>query len=212
MHLFLLFQAFLLASALSVDALLASFAYGSRSIRIPVRSLLLISFICSGVLGLTLLLGSQMAGFFNAGVAAWLSFGILFVLGVIRIFDSWLKSWLRRCGTSGGKIKLRMFRLKFILQVYIEPEAADADGSRTLSIGEATALAIALSLDAMAAGLGIGLSGAEVLPVTVIKFFMTIAAVFLGCKLGGRLATKTNKDLSWLSGGLLILLAVLQII
>jgi len=212
LHLFLLLQAFLLAAALSVDALFASFAYGSRNIQIPIRSLLLISFICSGVLGLTLLLGSQIAGFFDERIAAWLGFGILFILGVIRVFDSWLKNWVRKRGKSNGEIKLRVFHLKFILQVYIDPPAADADGSRTLSVGEAVALAIALSLDAIAAGLGIGLSGSGFLPVTIIKFFMTMLAVFVGYKLGDKLAAKVNKDLSWLSGGLLILLAVLQIL
>ena len=201
-----------MASALSVDALFASFAYGSRKIRIPVRSLLLISFLCSGVLGLTLFLGVRMAAFIDEGVAAWLSFGILFCLGMGRIFDSWLKAWIRKRGPSNSEIRLRVFHLKFILQVYIDPPAADVDGSRSLSVGEAGALAIALSLDAVAAGLGIGLGGANVLPVTIIKFFMTMVAVFVGCKLGGKLAAKVQKDLSWLSGGLLILLAVLQIV
>ena len=195
-----------------MDALFASFAYGSRKIQIPIRSILLISFICSGVLGLTLLLGAQIAGFFDENVAAWLGFGILFILGFIRIFDSWLKNWIRKRGTPNGEIKLRVFRLRFILQVYIDPPAADADGSRTLSAGEAAALAIALSLDAIAAGLGIGLGGSGFLPVTIIKFFMTMFAVFVGCKLGDKLAAKVDKDLSWLSGCLLILLAVLQII
>ena len=212
LHPFLLFQAFLLASALSVDALFASFAYGSRKIQIPVRALLLISLICSGVLGLTLLLGSQIAGFFDEQLAAWLSFGILFCLGAFRVFDSWLKNWIRKRGDMGGEIKLRVSQLRFILQIYIDPPAADVDGSRTLSAGEAAALAVALSLDAIAAGLGIGLSGSGFLPVTIIKFFMTMLAVFVGCKLGGKLAKKTQKDLSWLSGGLLILLAVLQVV
>ena len=211
MHFFLLFQAFLLAAALSIDALFASFAYGSRKIRIPLRSLLLISFICSGVLGLTFLLGAQLAGFFNERVAIWLGFGILFSLGAFRLFDSWLKSWVRRRGISNSEIKLRIFRLRFIIQIYADPPTADADGSRILSTGEAAALAIALSLDAIAAGLGIGLGGASFLPVTIIKFFMTMLAVLAGCKLGGKLAAKTEKDLSWLSGGLLILLAILQV-
>ena len=212
MHLFSIVQMFLLAAALSLDALFASFAYGSRNIRIPIRSVFLISFICSGILGLTLLLGAQIALFFDGQAAAWLGFGILFVLGITRIFDSWLKNWIRKRGTSGGEWKLQAFRLKFILQIYADPQAADMDGSRTLSAREAAALAIALSLDAIAAGLGIGLSGVIFLPATVFKFLLTIAAVLIGCKLGSKLAEKVDKDLTWLSGGLLILLAVLQVI
>ena len=212
LHPLLIFQVCLLAAALSIDALLAAFAYGSRNIQIPIRSVLLISLICSGILGLTLLLGAQIASLFNEGAAAWLSFGILFTLGVIRVFDSWLKNWIRRRGSSGSELKLQLFRLNFILQIYADPQTADLDGSRTLSAREAAALAVALSLDAIAAGLGIGLGGAIFLPATGLTFLTTAAAVLIGCKLGGKLAQKVDRDLSWLSGGLLIFLAVLQIL
>jgi len=212
LHLFLFFQMFLLAFVLSLDALVASFAYGSRNIRIPIRSVLLISLICSGILGLTLFLGAQIASLFDEQIAVWLSFWILFTLGVIRVFDSWLKRWIRHRGTSGSQLKLQVFRLHFILQIYADPEAADVDGSRTLSTGEAFALAVALSLDAIAAGIGIGLGGMMFLPAMGLTFLMTIAAVLSGCKLGGKLAEKTNRDLSWLGGGLLIALAVFQLL
>jgi len=202
----------LLALALSLDALVASFAYGSRNIRIPLRSVLLISLVCSGILGLTLLLGTQIASLFDEQVAMWLSFGILFTLGVIRVFDSWLKRWIRERGSSGSELKLQVFRLNFILQIYADPQTADMDGSRTLSTREALALAVALSLDAVAAGLGIGVGGVLFLPATGLTFLATMAAVLLGCKLGGKVAAKTNRDLSWLSGGLLILLAILQVL
>ena len=212
MHPLLIVQLFLLAAALSVDALLASFAYGSRKIRIPIKSVLLISLICSSILGLTLLLGTQIALFFDERVAVWFAFGILFILGTIRIFDSFLKNWIRNRGTSGSEVKLNAFRLTFILTVYADPQAADMDGSRTLSTREAAALAIALSLDAIAAGLGIGIGGAMVIPAAGLKFLLTVTAVLIGCRLGGKLAEKMDKDLSWLSGGLLILLSILQLV
>ena len=212
MHPLLIVQLFLLATALSVDALFASFAYGSRRIQIPIRSILLISFICSGILGLTLLLGTQIALFFDERIAAWLGFGILSALGIIRVFDSFLKNWIRKRGTSGSEMTLKAFRLTFILTIYADPQAADMDGSRTLSTREAAALAVALSLDAIAAGLGIGMGGAMVVPAAGLKFLMTVAAVLIGCKLGGKLAERVDRDLSWLSGGLLILLAVLQLL
>lgn len=190
----------MLAVALSADALLAAFAHGSRKIKIPLGPMLLICVICSGVLGLTLLLGTQMAGFISVQTAAWLGFAILFGLGVLRILDSVLKAWIRKRGTTNK-----------LLQVFVAPEAADSDGSRRLSVGEAAALAVALSLDGIAAGLGTGLGGSAFLPATGLTFLMTMAAVLVGCKLGSKLAQKIDKDLSWLSGSLLILLAVLQV-
>jgi len=212
LYAFSLFQAFLLAVALSADALLAAFAYGSRKIKIPIRSVLLISIICSGFLGLTLLLGSRITTLISGQTAAWLGFAILFILGLFRILDSVLKNWIRKRGASNKEMKLRAFQLKFILQVYIEPEVADIDGSRTLSVGEAAALAVALSLDGIAAGLGTGLGGAALLPAAGFTLAMTLAAVLIGCKLGDKLAQKIDKDLSWLSGTLLILLAVFAVL
>ena len=210
MSLFIL-QAMLLASAVSIDALLASFAYGSQKIRIPAGSLLIISLICSAVLGLTLFLGGVLAGWIDDGLASMLSFTILFGLGILRIFDSGLKNWLRRRGDLGGQIKFSVLNLKFILKVYIDPKTADIDGSRTLSPAEAAALALALSLDGVAAGLGAGLFGAGALLTVGTTFGLTAAAVAAGCRLGSRLTARFTTDVSWLSGVLLILLAVLQL-
>jgi len=209
---FFIFEAFLLAAAISVDALAASFAYGSQKIRVGLRALIVISLICSGILGLTLYLGEWIGGFIGEGTAAALSFTILFTLGITRIFDSWLKRWIRRRGDGGGQIKFSAFRLKFILQVYADPQSADADGSRTLSSGEAATLAFALSLDGIAAGLGAGLMGAGAGLATGMAFVLTLVAVTLGCRLGDRFAAGRNRDISWLGGALLIALAVLALV
>ena len=211
MQFFSILEALILAAAISVDALAASFAYGSQKIRIPVRSLFVVSLICSVVLGLTLLVGAQMGEWIGARSAAMLSFTILFGLGLIRICDSWLKNWIRKRRDLSGQIKFSAFNLKFILQVYADPKAADADGSRVLSVGEAAVLAVALSLDGIAAGLGAGLFGAGAWITTGAAFLLTLTAVATGCRLGGRLAAKLTADISWISGGLLILLAVLQL-
>lgn len=211
MQSFSIIQAVLLAAALSVDALLASFAYGSQRIKIPLPSLVVLGLICSGTLGLTLYLGAEAGGLVSANAARWLSFSILFGLGLLRVFDSWLKHWIRKRGHRGGQIQFKVFRLNFILQVYADPKTADLDGSRTLSAGEAATLAVALSLDGLAAGLGAGLMGANLWMTTGATFLLTVGAVALGCLLGRRLARRANVDISWISGGLLILLAVLQL-
>ena len=209
--LFSILQAVILAGAVSVDALLAAFAYGSQKIRVPAGAVLVVSLICSGVLGLTLLLGERLGQWMPDYLAAWFSFSILFGLGLIRVFDSGLKNWIRHRGDGGGQVKFSAFNLKFILQVYADPKTADADGSRTLSSAEAAALALALSLDGIAAGLGAGLLGAGILLTVSAAFCLTAAAVAVGCRLGGKLAARLTADVSWISGGLLILLALLQL-
>jgi len=199
-----------LAPAISIDALVASFAYGSQKMKISIGATLIIGLISGGLLGITLFLGERMGGLMPDWLAGLISFTILFGLGTLRIFDSWLKNYIRKRG-SGGEIKFSAFRLTFILQIYADPETADTDGSRTLSPGEALSLGIALSLDGIAAGLGAGLLGAPPLLSAGLTSLLTIIAIVAGGKLGGRLASVLTRDISWVSGGLLILLAVLQI-
>ena len=58
-------EAAAIAAALSIDAFVAGFAYGARQIRMSRRSVLLINLICSGIVGLSLGLGSLVAGFLS---------------------------------------------------------------------------------------------------------------------------------------------------
>ena len=205
------FEAFILVSALSIDALLASFAYGSQGIKIPPRSVLILSFICSGILALTLYLGAQAALHFDERLTSGASFFILFGLGLLRICDSSLKNWIRKQDNQAGQINFSAFNLTFILKVYADPNMADVDASRTLSLREAIPLAVALSLDSIAAGLGAGLMGTHI-PLTIaLMLLLTAAAVMAGCGLGRKLAHRLTADISWLSGALLILLAILSL-
>lgn len=211
MQSFLIVQAILLALAISADALLAAFSYGSQKISIPLRSLLLIAFLCTLVLGLSLSVGELLSAHLNPSITQFFSFAILFSLGLLRIFDGFVKHLIKGLPSSGREIQFSLLRLKFILQVYADPESADVDASRTLSLGEASFLAIALSLDGIAAGLGAGLMGLPIFLTISLTFLFTLGAIATGFVLGKRLSSKVPIDLSWLSGGLLILLAILQL-
>ena len=206
-----LFTALLLSVALSIDAFVAAVSYGSQKIHIPKRSLLVIAFFCSAFLGLSLHIGAWLGGFLDYGITAYISFTILFALGLFRIFDSLLKRWILKQGKTGKEISFSVFRLRFILQIYADPKKADVDGSRILSLGEASFLAVALSLDGLAAGLGAGLAGAGAWLTIGLTFLLTLFAMAGGCRFGTRLARVISTDISWIAGGLLILLAILQL-
>jgi len=143
-------------------------------------------------------------------VAAWIGFSILFVLGVTKLFDSFIKRMIKS-GKLFSKIKFKLFSLNFILHVYAEPEQADIDASRILSPKEAVYLAVALSLDGLSVGFGAGLSGANPVLVVGLSLIFGFLAVIFGALLGRRFAEKFSLDLSWFSGALLIILAVLRL-
>ena len=60
------FQIILLVTALSVDAFVASLAYGASNIRIPPISVVVITLVCSLILGISLLFGSLIRPFVPA--------------------------------------------------------------------------------------------------------------------------------------------------
>ncbi len=120
-----------------------------------------------------------------------------------------LKSAIRSRG--GCRFSFSVLNLNFILQVYAEPERADADHGGTLSPKEALALALALSLDGLAAGFGASLSGSGILETVLLSFPLSCAAVAGGELLGRRMPRRGKFDPAPLSGILLILLALLKL-
>ncbi|MCL2580259.1 MAG: manganese efflux pump [Oscillospiraceae bacterium] len=204
---FPLFEALVIACALSLDAFVASFAYGSKGIKMPARSVALISLICTGVVGLALLAGTLLRQYIPYDFTVAVSFTILFGLGALKLADNIIKSLIRRHDALSKEIKFSLSGLKFILKLYADPEQADVDGSKTLSPGEAATLALALSLDGLAVGLGAAIGSVNSLFVLIGVLVTGVFALLMGGYLGNKAARKVRFDLSWLSGVLLILLA-----
>ena len=115
-----LLKAAVLAISLSIDAFAASFAYGCKKITIPMASLHTINLICACVTGLSILFGSVLVPYIPEWLAVGLSFAILFLIGISKLFDSITKCQrreenARKCrlnyvgkrqsGTQAGGIK-----------------------------------------------------------------------------------------------------------
>lgn len=205
-------ETILLVVALSVDSFIASFAYGTNKIKIPFISVLIISVICSLFLALSLFLASVISPVLPPLATKILCFLILFILGVIKLFDSSIKSLIRKHRGITKQLKFSMFSLNFILNIYADPEDADTDSSRDLSPYEAVSLAIALSLDGLAAGFGAGLVNFSLMVVFAFSIIFGILAILLGCRLGNKIAGKLSVNISWLSGALLAFLGILKLI
>lgn len=204
-------EAFILAIALSIDAFLAAFAYGGQKIKVPALSVATISLISALVLLLSLKVGGIFAPNISQSAAHSISFAVLIFLGLIRIFDSYLKKFIKRRQGRQKTLEFSALDLKFILNVYADPQAADIDKSLTLSVRESAALSIALSLDSIAAGVGAGIAGTSIILSFVLFIILTVAAVKGGCLLGNKIAGKLPFDISWISGAMLIVLAFIKL-
>lgn len=202
----------LLVVALSVDSFVASVAYGTNKIRIPFVSIMIISVICSLTLALSLFIASVISPVLPPLITKLFCFFILFILGVIKLFDSSIKSLIRKHKGITKQLKFSMLNLNFILNIYADPEDADTDCSRDLSPYEAISLAVALSLDGLAAGFGAGLVNFNIIEVIIFSLIFGILAVLLGCRLGNKIAEKLPVNISWISGALLVSLGVLKLV
>lgn len=204
-------ESLLLVLALSIDSFVASFAYGTNHIRIPLSSTVVISTVCSAILGISLLAGVLIRPFVPGELVRAVCFGILLALGLVKVFDSSLKAAIRRRKHIRKDFTFSALHLNFILTVYADPEQADQDRSRLLSPGEAFSLAVALSLDGLAVGFGAALGSVGVWQSLLFSLFIGAGAVRLGAFFGNRLAARTSLDLSWVGGALLLVLAFLKL-
>ncbi|WP_027399287.1 sporulation membrane protein YtaF [Anaerovorax odorimutans] len=204
-------EALLLTAALTTDAFTASFAYGTNKIKIPFLSLMIINIICTSTLMLSLFIGYLIRPFLPSQLTNIICFLILLILGIIKLFDSSIKTYIRRKKGINTKINFSLFQLNFILTIYADPEEADCDFSRSLSPFEAVSLAIALSLDGLAVGFGAALSNINYLEVIVFSLLLGIIAVKLGFFIGNKIAEKLSINLSYLSGIFLILFAFIKL-
>lgn len=206
----ILLEAVVLSSSLSLDAFIASFAYGSNKIKMSLPSLIVINLVCSGILGLSLLLGATIQPYLSPDVNRLLCFLILFIIGLTKLLDDLAKAFIRKHGRLSKRIRFSFLNFKFVLNVYANPEKADVDHSKSISLGEAVSLAVALSLDGMAVGFGAALGDVSGMALFFASFFTDTAAILLGIYLGNRIASTLRFNISWLSGAILIVMAFLK--
>ena len=192
-------EAAAISLALSVDSFIAAFSYGTSKIKIPLSSVGIISVTGSLITGLSMLAGSFVKDFIPPGFTTLLSFGILFLLGVLKLFES------------------------------SSPVNADKDNSHSISAKEALSLSAALSLDGCAAGFGASLSAgtpaspgaaaagtvSSLVPVAAVFLFSLIFGVFMvlaGSHIGNKAAGRLPIKPGIIGGLLLILLAVARLL
>lgn len=200
----------LLALALSLDSFVASIAYGTNKIKIPFLSVTIINIVCSSILAISLFLGAIVKSFMPENVTTIISFTILMILGVFYLFQSIVKSFITKSTNSSKEVKLRMADL--IINIYIDETSADFDNSKHLNSREALYLAVALSLDSLAVGFGSSLGNINYIQVILFSFFTGMIAIGIGLLIGKKLHETSKFNISWLSGVILMILAIMRVI
>ncbi len=196
---------FSLIFALSLDTFMAALSYESNKIKIPISSNLIISFICSLFLFISLLLGNFLGTFIPDVILKWISFFILFFIGFIKVFDNRIKNFIKKRNFKGKSINFSFCNLRFILQIYSDYSCADMDKSKSLSPIEAICLALALSIDGLSAGIAFNTSFILGLFIFLSCFIMNFGFILLSKLFNHFMNNKL--DFSLLGGFIFIILA-----
>lgn len=179
-----LFELFVIAIGLSMDAFAVALCKG-LSMRHPnVRNSVVIALFFGGFQAVMpligWLLGKQFAGYIT-GVDHWIAFVLLSLIG--------------------GKMIYEVFH----------GDGCPYDNGDTLDLRELFLLAVATSIDALAVGVTFAFLRVSILPavslIGVTTFILSFAGVFVGLKFGARLKSKAE-----LVGGVVLILMGLKIL
>lgn len=205
-------ESILLVAVLSLDAFVASIAYGTNKIKVPFTSISIINIICACFLAMSLFLGSMLKKIIPGDITVIISFIILMCLGIYYLFESLIKSYIGAHLNPNKKIRLSLFDFQLVIDIYVDEIKADFDNSKSLSPKEALYLATALSLDSLAIGFGSSLGDINYLRVILLSLIFDMVAVSTGLFIGRKFAEKSRVNISWLAGVILIILAILKIV
>lgn len=200
----------LLAVAVSLDSFSVGFTYGLRKVRIPLKSILIISGCSAAVLIFAMAVGQLIENFFSPKIAQNAGGYILILLGVWVLYQFFRPEKKKEPVTSESTIiNFEIKSLGLVINILRKPMSADFDKSGTITGLEALLLGMALSLDAFGAGIGAAMLGYSPLYLAISVAVMSSLFVFVGMKLGSLFAhCEWVQKFSFLPGILLIIIGI----
>ncbi len=206
---YIIIESFILSLAISIDTFVACFGYGLSGIKVPFRSTIFIAFVNTFILGISVLIGYFLGGVISTDFAKWLSFGLLLAIGIFKFFSELFKIWLTK--RVNKNLDIKMFNFRLILKVMADSNSADIDKNKILTIPEAMSIALVLSIDQIGVGLSHGVNNLYPYILIIFNLFTCFCSSLLGTKLGKKMSSHIKINLSWLSGLILIILAVVKL-
>ena len=196
---------FLLAAALSVDALGIGITYGLRNIKVPLKSKLVISLVSALIAGAAILIGKYTLALLNANIANDIGVLLLVLMGI----------WIIAQGFKDDKIISESSKpIEITINIIRSPVYCDFDSNRRLCATEAVYMGIALSIDSIGAGIGSSLAGAATPFTPLLIGLFQMIFLWIGEMLGVKLQSASKiKSNIWniISGTLLIIIALFRL-
>ncbi|EDZ56053.1 sporulation membrane protein YtaF [Bacillus cereus group sp. MYBK77-1] len=199
----------LLAFTLSLDSCSVGLTYGLRSVRIPLRSIVIIGMCSAAVMLVSMGIGHMIAKVFSPVIATRIGGLVLIGIGIWVLYQFFRSEKKEELKQEEKVWKLEIASLGLVIQILRKPTVADFDKSGTISAGEALLLGIALSVDSFGAGIGASLLGYAPAMMAILVAVMSSLFLFIGMKLGTVLSNmKWLQKFTFLPGVLLIVIGI----
>jgi putative sporulation protein YtaF len=213
------FSLLTLAIAVSLDSFGVGVAYGVRRIRVPLRSLTMITGCTALTLVLSVFTGEIISALISPEMTQTLGGALLIGIGSLAVLNQ-IKSQMSgpdqpyspalppERDTAHGPSSLPN-GLGMIPKILDSPATADFDRSQTISLNEAFFLGLAVSLDSFVAGIGIRLLGYSPWLIIATMALMSSAFIYLGIHIGMLIAGRRwFRQLPYFPGTLLIVIGL----
>lgn len=189
-------QLLFIVFAVSFDSFTVGTAFGIKQIKVPLVALGMLMLCSTVVVYLSMTIATWLGPFFPAILTDIIGSLVFIVLGIVLLFTH----------TNHQNNKHTISLLK-------EPQQADADQSKTISVNEAFVLGTALALDAFGAGFGAAMIGYTAMLTALLVGLMSALLLYIGLFLGTILGkTKTMTTLSFFPPVILLAIGVYGVI
>ncbi|RKD23793.1 sporulation membrane protein YtaF [Ammoniphilus oxalaticus] len=211
-----------IAFAVSLDGFGVGISYGLRRIKIPLSSILIITFCTAVVIVGSMNLGQLLAEYIDLEAANLIGAWVLIGVGCWSIFNLYQNKETQP-GRSEAEaveveqspkqvLKLEIKILGLVVHILKKPTIADMDKSGEITAGEATLLGFALSMDAFGAGFGAALMGFSPWSTGLVVSALCTLFILLGLRIGFMYSNIAwVKRLSFIPGVILILFGISRI-
>lgn len=220
-----IFSLLMLAVAVSIDGFGVGITYGMRRIKIPVRSVIIITACSALVILAAMYIGGWLAYFLSPSVTHYIGGAILIGIGLWAIYnirsqqnnstDDVDEETVSNSEEAGIRsvLAIEIKSLGLVIQILKRPTKADMDRSGTISGMEAMFLGLALSLDAFGAGIGAALIGYTPWLTALLIGAANCVFILSGLKLGFAYSgTEWMKRMTYVPGIMLVLCGLFKLL
>lgn len=199
----LLLSALLFSISSNLDNVVVGTAYGIKKIKIGIIANLIIAVVTSTGTFLSMSLGLYIAKFIPQSVSNVLGAGIIVVLGIYFVIQSFIK--LVR-NTNSKKLAL-----KDLSDMVEYAEYSDVDKSGHIDMKEAFILALGLTFNNLGTGVAASITGVNIFFTVISTFIISILTIILGVSIGKNVLGRFfGKYAPLIAGVLLIILGFIE--